>query len=347
MVKKYISISFIVCLCLCTFTVASVRADDDNLKIGDALPTSTDVFLQIETGHVKPTVQTTCVLLVFFETGYDKKSTMITALNALQKNLGAKGLQVIAVCKDDIKKNKEFTKAELASMVITLATAVDADEGWRKWVEDSKMEIMPLAFICSQSKILGIGSPLDDSLSSVLRKAVVGKYDPQLIKKAQPMLDAARKSLQVRNMQEAYKHFDEVIELDPAFFVDIVLERYKVSLKNESDPKVVSEWIQLTAKKCGSVTAQSEIVGAIVNDPEIQKRDLESALIIADSMISKSATLGLQSKAMIYAAKKDWTQAIDVQTDAWMGASIADKPMAKQRLEEYREASKRAPVKSK
>ena len=174
----------------------------------------------------------------------------------------------------------------------------------------------------------------------------MGKYDPQLIKKAQPMLDAARKSLQVRNMQEAYKHFDEVIELDPAFFVDIVLERYKVSLKNESDPKVVSEWIQLTAKKCGSVTAQSEIVGAIVNDPEIQKRDLESALIIADSMISKSATLGLQSKAMIYAAKKDWTQAIDVQTDAWMGASIVDKPMAKQRLEEYREASKRTPVKS-
>ena len=78
MVKKYISISFIVCLCLCAFTVASVRADDDDLKIGDALPTSTDVFLQIETGHVKPTLQTTCVLLVFFETGYDKKSTLIS-----------------------------------------------------------------------------------------------------------------------------------------------------------------------------------------------------------------------------------------------------------------------------
>ena len=346
MVKKYISISFIVCLCLCAFTVASVRADDDDLKIGDAIPTSPDVFLQIETGHVKPILPTTCVLLVFFETGYDKKSTLISTLNGLQKNLGAKGLQVIAVCKDDIKKNKEFTKAELASMVITLATAVDADEGWRKWVEDSKMEIMPLAFICSQSKILGIGSPLDDSLSSVLRKAVVGKYDPQLQKQVQPMLDAARKSLQVGNMQEAYKHFDEAIDLDPPFFSDIVLERYKTTLKNESDPALAAEWIQKIAKKNSNINLRNEIVTAIVKDPQIQKRDLESALIIADSMIAKSATMGLQSKAMIYAAQKDWPQAIDLQTDAWMGATIAEKPMAKQRLEEYRAASKRTPVKS-
>lgn len=84
---------------------------------------------------------------------------------------------------------------------------------------------------------------------------------------------------------------------------------------------------------------------AIVNDPQIQNRDLESALMIAESMVAKSATMGLQSKAMIYAAQKKWPQAIDLQTDAWMGATIADKPMAKQRLEEYRAASKREPAK--
>ena len=122
---------------------------------------------------------------------------------------------------------------------------------------------------------------------------------------------------------------------------------YKATLKNETDPKIAAEWIQKAAKKSGTVAAQYEIVSAIVLDPEIEKRDLESALLIADSLAGKNPTIGLQAKAMVFAAKKDWPQAIDLQTDAWMGATIAEKPMAKQRLEEYREASKRAPVKSK
>ena len=168
----------------------------------------------------------------------------------------------------------------------------------------------------------------------------MGKYDPQLQKKAQPLLDAARKSLKVRNVQEAYKHFDQVCEMDPVFFVDIIVERYKATLKNETDPKIAAEWIQKSAKKSGTVAAQYEIVSAIVLDPEIEKRDLESALLIADSLAGKNPTIGLQAKAMVFAAKKDWPQAIDLQTDAWMGATVLDKPMAKQRLDEYRAAAK-------
>ena len=128
--------------------------------------------------------------------------------------------------------------------------------------------------------------------------------------------------------------------LDPAFFSDIVLERYKATLKNETDEKVASEWILKLVKKGGGIYVQNEIVMAIVKDPEIQKRDFESALVIADSMVGKNPTIGLQAKALVCAAQKDWPQAIDLQTDAWMGAEMADKPMAKQRLEEYRAAAK-------
>ena len=49
MVKKYISISFIVCLCLCTFTVASTRADDEVLEVGKPAPTiEIEKYLLIE-----------------------------------------------------------------------------------------------------------------------------------------------------------------------------------------------------------------------------------------------------------------------------------------------------------
>ena len=347
MAKKNILISFIVCLCLFIFIVPSAHADDDTLKVGDAPPTILDslvVYHKATKARILGS-KTSVNLIVFFESDYDKKSILKSNMNSIQKEFDMKGLDVFLVCKDDIEKTSVFTKTEVASMVFTLVHTADG-EVWQKWVDAAKMETMPLGFIFNQSKILWIGNPLEESLPAILRKAVNGKYDPQLIKKAQPMLDAARKSLQVRNIQEAYKHFDEVIELDPAFFVDIILERYKLTHKNQSDPTIAAEWIQKMAKKSGSDAAQNEIVNTIVNDPEIQKRDLESALIIANSIIVKNATMGLQAKALVYAAKKDWMQAIDLQTDAWMEATVLEKPMAKQRLEEYRAASTRVPVKN-
>ena len=348
MVKKYISISFIVCLCLCTFTVASARADDEVLEVGKPAPTiEIEKYLKGEAPSLNKDVG--CVLVVFFN-----YASVVTTLDKLYRRLNMVDLDIVAISKEKPENVEKFFaqttnkyKDFLNSLSITLGLD-ESESAWRKWIEGSKkkLENGSLGFIVSRGKIVWIGSISEITFESIVRKAVLGKYDPALQKQVQPMLDAARKSVQVGNMQEAYKHFDEAIDLDPPFFSDIVLERYKTMLKNESDPAQAAEWIQKIAKKNSNVNLRNEIVTAIVKDPQIQKRDLESALIIADSMIAKSATMGLQSKAMIYAAQKDWPQAIDLQTDAWMGATIAEKPMAKQRLEEYRAASKRTPVKS-
>ncbi|MCE9620069.1 MAG: peroxiredoxin family protein [Planctomycetes bacterium] len=328
------------CLCISSLLVSAARADDEELGVGKPPPK-----IQISK-FVKGDAPDTgrdegCVVVAFFVLKEEKNAGMFSALNAAQKEFGAKGLQVVAVSKEKFEDiEKSFSKAERTSMAIAVG-ADDSENTWRAWIDAAKLDKLPQAFIVSRGKIVWIGSPLDSSLSSILRKAVVGKYDPKLQKKAQPLLDAARKSLKVRNVQEAYKHYDEVIDLDNVFFLDVVLERYKATLKNETDPKIAADWIQKIAKKCGNVTAQGEIVSTIVLDSEIEQRDLESALIIAESMLGKNATAGLEAKAMVFAAKKDWNQAIDLQTDAWMGAPQADKPMAKQRLEEYRAAVKR------
>ncbi len=320
------------------FVSMSAHADDDPLGVGKA-PPSIQIQKFITGAAPELTGEQSCGLLVFFNLNEDK-ATLIGALNRLQKELGPKGLQVAAISKDKEEDvEKAFSNAEKKSILFALGVD-DAENTWRAWVEASKLENLPLAFVVSRERIVWVGNPLDPTLPGILRKAVIGKYDPKLLKKAQPMLVAARKSLQVGNAQEAYKHFDEAIELDPAFFSDIVMERYKATLNNETNESVAAEWIQKLVKKGGGVSLQNEIVTAIVKDPEIQRRDFISALVIADSMIGKNPTLGLQAKALVCSAQKDWPQAIDLQTEAWMGADIVDKPMAKQRLEEYRATAK-------
>ena len=339
MIKKYPRVLFLACVCVAFLASAFARADDDEpLGVGMS-PPPVQIIKFIKGSAPDMGTDTGCVLVVFMNLD-DEKASLTSAMNALQKEMGAKGLQILVVSKSkDEDVDKAFSKAEKAGMLFALG-ADDSENTWRAWVDASKKDKFPLGFIVSRGKIVWLGNPLDATLPGILRKSVVGKYDPKLLKKAQPMLEAARKSLQVGNTQEAYKHFDEAIELDPAFFSDIVLERYKATLKNETDEKVASEWILKLVKKGGGIYVQNEIVMAIVKDPEIQKRDFESALVIADSMVGKNPTIGLQAKALVCAAQKDWPQAIDLQTDAWMGAEMADKPMAKQRLEEYRAAAK-------
>ena len=340
MFKKYLMSVQLVCVCaLALFAAPALGDDEDPLGVGKA-PPALQIVKYVRGDAPDLVKDVGCVVVVFFTLGDAKNSTMLSTLNSLHKELAVKGLQVLLVAKDKPEDiSKSFSKAEKNSMTISVG-ADDSEATWRLWVDAAKQEKVPLGFILSRGKIVWVGNPLDETLPMIVRKAVMGKYDPQLQKKAQPMLDAARKSLKVRNLNEAYKHFDEVIELDPAFFVDVVMERYKATLKNESDPKVPAEWILKMVKKCATVSAQNEIVNAMVLDPEIEKRDLESAELIAESLAAKNPTIGLQAQAMIRAYKKDWAQAIDLQTDAWMGATILDKPMAKQRLDEYRASAK-------
>ena len=81
-------------------------------------------------------------------------------------------------------------------------------------------------------------------------------------------------------------------------------------------------------------------VNVNVNRNPCERAATHTAELIAESLAAKNPTIGLQAQAMIRAYKKDWAQAIDLQTDAWMGATILDKPMAKQRLDEYRASAK-------
>ena len=340
MAQKYFSMSCVLCVCLFVFLTPLARADDETPVLGAGKPApALQISKYLKGAAPDMNRENGCVVVVFFNLDDEKIQSLISTLNGLFKDSSAKGLQMLLVSKekpDDISKT--LNKSEINSMLFAFG-ADEADGTWRAWPEAAKMEKLPVAFIVCSGKIVWVGNPSDSGLPMIVRKAVVGKYDPDLQKKAQPILDAAHKSLQVRNVQEAYKHFDEVIEMDRAFFLDVIMERYKATLANEADPKVSAQWI-LKQSKLVSTASQNSLVMMILKDPDIQQRDLESALAMAESIALKDSTIGLQAKASVFAAKKDWPQAIDLQTDAWMGAPQVEKAMAKQRMDEYRAASK-------
>ena len=209
MIKKYPRVLFLACVCLTFFASAFARADDDPLGVGMS-PPPLQILKYIKGSGPDLATDTGCVMVVFMNLD-DEKASLTSAMNALQKELGAKGLQILVISKskeEDV--DKAFSKSEKSGMLFALGVD-DSENTWRAWVDASKKDKFPLGFIVSRGKIVWLGNPLDATLPGIRRKSVVGKYEPKLLKKAQPMLEAARKSLQVGNMQEAYKHFDEAI----------------------------------------------------------------------------------------------------------------------------------------
>ena len=80
----------------------------------------------------------------------------------------------------------------------------------------------------------------------------------------------------------------------------------------------------------------------VLKDPEVKPRSVETAERLLEVLGTKGGPKGLAVQAMVAAAKGDMAKAIELQTDAWMGAIPADKPALKRALDEYRGAASRA-----
>lgn len=323
-------------------TAPSFADGSDKLVAGKMAPAfAPKGVLRGETPDVK--TETGCVVLHFLVSNEAPSKKSIAVLNRLNEELGPSGLRVMAVFDEDPRDVQPFLKS--GSGAPNYAVAADRDGSSRRdWLGAAELRTVPQAFILGRGgRILWIGSPLDSTFETCVRKAMTGRFDPPARERIEPALKAAMKCAEVRNWGEAYKHFDEAIDVDPVIAFDAVAERYKTTLLREGKPDVANAWLVQTAKKryATDVTALADVVNLLLKDPEVKPRSPATAEEIVAASSVKTGPWILALKAQVANAKGDTAQAVELQTDAWMSALPLDKPGFKRALEEYRAAAKR------
>ncbi len=325
---------------LITAAAAAVLATSSmaaELKVGDKAPAvEVKEWIQGETtvGDGKPYV------IEFWATWCGPCRTSIPHLNDLYKKYKGKGLSIIGVS-DEVKavgKVRNFVRSKGDGM--SYSVAIDGGVK-RNFFEAAGQKGIPSAFIvANDNSIAFIGHPMDPKFEDILAKVVAGRYSPTLMKKAAPKLAAAERAAKVRNFGDAYRHMDDVIELDNGVFVQVALDKYRIMASEQNDSPSADMWaaemITMYSDDPGALGMIAEMTAA---DPDDEVKNLGAARKAADAMITKSGPRdpdALAVSAMVAFHEGDSDRAIREQMQAWMAANPDMKPEFKRNLEIYR-----------
>jgi peroxiredoxin len=347
MIRRTIATCLLATLTLSALVVPATAGDDDTLKAGKNAPELKPK--KVMQGDL-PTLNASegCVVVEFWATWCAPCQRSIPHLNKLYNELKPRGLQVIGISDEEEKTVSDFLKKKGTAMGYPVAADKDGDTG-RNWMRAAKQDGIPCAFIVARGgRVLWIGNPLDEQFEPNVRKALTGRFDPPLRAQMDPMVKAAQKCADVRNFAEAYKHYDEALDVDSGVGLDVAQERFKTTLLKEGNVQGAYNWlVEVAKKRYGSDTgALNEFVSMVLKDPEVKPRSMETADRLLEVLGSKGGPKGLATQAMVAAAKGDTARAIELQTDAWMGASPEDKAAIKRVLDEYRATAANRPAAS-
>jgi hypothetical protein len=331
--------------CLAIVLLAVPCRAEDKLDVGSAAPAlAPKTMIKGQMPDLK--TFTGCVIVHFLVSTEAPSRNSVTVLNRLHKELGANGaVQIVGIFDEDAKDVEKYAKASGAP---EYPIASDRDGSSRRdWLGAAELKTLPQAFIVGRGgKILWIGNPVDSTFDGIVRKAMGGRFDPAAREKIDPALKAAKQCADVRNWGEAYKHFDEAIDVEPGVALDVVAERYKTTLLREGKPDAANAWLLQTTKKrfASDLGAVQFLVDMLLADPEVKPRSPETASQLVDACSVKSGPGILGLRAKVASASGDARTAVDLQTDAWMAAPPEDKAIFKRQLDEYRAAAKRQPA---
>ena len=319
--------------------------EDERLKAGSTVPAFAPKKMVRDAA---PDLKTErgCVVVVFWKSTEGPSKQAVAPLNRVWREHLLRGLQMVLVSEEDEDVLKKFERGREGSPLGSLASDKDGTTK-TDWLAAAKVESLPRAFVVGRGgRVLWMGSPLEENFEAIVRKAIVGRYDPAARAKIDPSIRAAQKCAEVRNFAEAYKHYGEAIDADPGIALDAVEERYKTTLLKEGNAAAANAWIVDIAKKryAGDPAAMEGFVEMILRDPEVKEHSLETAEQLVEAMGAKASVESLAAQAVLASARGDAQKALDLQTDAWMTATPNKKPDLKRALDEYRAAARRQPA---
>lgn len=329
----------------CASWTAPALAQEEALKVGSAAPAITVDWVQGNVGDTSDSSKT--YVVEFWATWCGPCMRSIPHLNELHTKYKSKGLVIMGISDEPMGTVKPFVSKKGGAM--SYPVAVDKDNQMkRNWMEAAKQNGIPCAFVVKDSKIAWIGNPLDPNFDKVVLGTMSGRYNPALSKKAEPILKAAKDAVRVKNFQDAYKHYDSLIEIDPKFFGDVMVLKYKTMLIDAKDPEGAKKWGNKLITWSGGLKDNAtlqELTETILNDSAIENRDYALARHSAQQLDTQANTAS--SKALVaevYSRQGNLAKAAEVQYEAWMKADPSEKADYKRILDGYKKSAAKAGV---
>ena len=264
----------------------------------------------------------------------------IPHLNDLAKSLKRKGVTIIGVSDESPDVVSKFVKKQGSGMSYTVIS--DPNKAYNKaWMQAAKQKGIPTAFIVGPTgRIAFIGHPMEPSFERVLRLCADGKYDPVLYGKAQPFMEGAEKSIQVRDWQMAHRQLDTAIEIDPWVFSDLMQRKYKLMAINQGREDDAREYLMTQIDVYSDKPdVLADIARMASSDPDLKQPDMELAEMAVAALARAKGDKNpevLSVVALVAYKKGDIDGAVKNQFQAWMAAAPDFKPDYKTTLDRYK-----------
>ncbi|MSR43844.1 MAG: redoxin domain-containing protein [Phycisphaerales bacterium] len=328
---------------LAALAMAPVQDATPKLAVGSVAPSIDG--LEFVQGEPSPSAKVRVV--EFWATWCGPCRQSIPHLNELYQAQCGKGLDVIGVSDEARAKVEPFIRKLGAQM--SYAVAIDPDKLINAaFMGASGQNGIPCAFVIGQDgKIVFIGHPMSDEFTRAVKLSLAGRYDPVLSAKAQPLLEAARRAIKLKNFQDGYRQYDEVIAMGPEVFTDVALERYRVIVneeKNIAASKLYAQAMILAFVDAKDLSALSDLAITLSSDPRMRSYDNDLALTAAQVMLeasSKSDPSANSTLASVFYARGEFAKAVEAQKKAIRLAEPSQKASFKPTLDAYELALKR------
>ena len=176
---------------------------------------------------------------------------------------------------------------------------------------------IPTAFLIDKdSNVAWIGHPME--LEPVLKEVVAGTYD---MKKASAAAAAKAKVmgfLQTNDLDGAMKASDEIIASDPTQANTLGTLQFQILLMGKKDPVAAAKKADELSSKIDQPEALNMMAWTLATSKSPADQTIDTAKKLSELSLEKKADNAeyLDTLARIYAVKKDFTKATELETKA-------------------------------